>query len=1228
MQSAGDRTFWFEGFALDLDRGCLIGQDGEIELRPKSFEVLCCLIGQAGRLVRKDEIMKAVWPNVVVSDASLAQCVSEVRLALRDSEQQIIRTVARRGYLFAAPVSRAAPAGAASAKLAARAGDVAATDDPADASRDVSSEREPVVVRRRAERRQITVLACEWIGLAAMAARSDPEDLRVTRAACRRYCNEIVARHGGHVSCILDDGALIYFGYLAAGEHDAENAVRAGLTLLGSDRFVGAASNGSPPEGAAVSKSPPLALRIGISSGIVVIDDDDVAQGTRQPAAMGAAPFLARCLQAAAKAGSLLIDQNTRRLAGGWFEYGEIDPIVADGHSEAVEAWCVIGPSRVPGRFEALRAGEPTSVVGRDEEIELLMRRWRRATDGVGQVMLICGEPGIGKSRLAAALLERIAGTAHASQHYFCSPHHADSALYPILQQIERAAALTPGDNDTTRSEKLDVLLAQSLTAPEDRAALAALLSNARPQGPPTLDLPPQHRRRRTLDALTRRIEAQAQAQPLIVIFEDVQWIDPTSLEVLNRMVERTAALPVLLVINFRPEFAAPWIGEPHVSVLTLNRLARGDCQALVGQIAGARELPDDLIDEIVARSDGVPLFAEELTKAVIEANAPATTTAGCDREAEAAPAQQYAIEAAVVPLTLHASLMARLDRLGPAREVAQIGAAIGREFSGALVAAVVGRSEAELSEALDRLADSGLVRRDGGSLEATFVFKHALIHDAAYGTLLRDARHDLHARIANALERDFPYIKEAHPRHYDEAGLLPQAIAWWGKAGDLALRQPAFDEAVAHLRRAIEAADSVAPEPVPPISPSARLKLQVAYAQALMWASGHGNAAPETIAAFARARELLAGVEDGSERFFTFYGLWAGSMSRGEIASARDQAETYLGAAEDEPGAPQAAVARAVLGVTCWHQGDFVGARAQLEEAQTIYRAAPAGSDHLFRFGQDVEAHIVIWLALVLWPLGEPDRARRFAQDVIARAAAQSGPVPTTVYVHQHKLNLEMIRRDAARAADHAETVIRLCRQHGLTASRSYAGIHLLWTRWRLGEARDVDAMRNAIDERRIRQSLPWCLTLPAEMEADLGTDTGEIEVALASVDAALAEARQTGEHWYDAESHRTRGNILLARDPADGAAAEQAYRAAIAVAQQQQAHSFVLRAALALAKFYVASGRDAEAHGALAAPLTRLSESRELPEIEKAQTLLAGLAGNRAPARRNSRKPRPQIR
>jgi DNA-binding winged helix-turn-helix (wHTH) protein/tetratricopeptide (TPR) repeat protein len=1226
MQSAGDRTFWFEGFALDLDRGCLIGQDGEIELRPKSFEVLCCLIGQAGRLVRKDEIMKAVWPNVVVSDASLAQCVSEVRLALRDSEQQIIRTVARRGYLFAAPVSRSAPTGAASTGLTARAGDVAhvagdtradvaATDNPADAA----GKLEPVVVRRRAERRQITVLACEWIGLAAMAARSDPEDLRITRTALRRYCNETAARHGGHVACFFDDGALIYFGYPAAGEHDAENAVRAGLMLLGSDQFVGTASNGLPPEGAAVSQSPPLALRIGISSGIVVIDDDDVAQGTRQPAAMGAPPFLARRLQAAAKMGSLLIDQNTRRLAGGWFEYGEIEPIVADGHSEAVAAWCVLGPSRVPGRFEALRAGGPGGVVGRDEEIELLMRRWRRATAGDGQVMLVCGEPGIGKSRLAAALLERIAGTPHASQHYFCSPHHADSALYPILQQIERAAALTPSDDDTTRAKKLDVLLAQSLTPPEDRAVLAELLSKARPQRPQPLDLPPQHRRRRTLDALTRRIEAQARAKPVVVIFEDVQWIDPTSLEVLNRMVARTAALPVLLVITFRPDFAAPWIGEPHVSVLTLNRLARGDCQALVGQIAGASELASDLIDEIVARSDGVPLFAEELTKAVIEANAPETATT-------------------VMPLTLHASLMARLDRLGPAREVAQIGAAIGREFSGALVAAVAGCSEAELSEPLDRLADSGLVRRDGGTLEATYVFKHALVQDAAYGTLLREARRDLHARIANALESDFPYIKDAHPeilaRHYDEAGLLQPAIAWWGKAGDLALRQPAFDEAVAHLGRAIEAADGVAPEASPAISPSARLKLQVAYAQALMWAPGHGNAAAETIAAFARARELLAGVEDGSERFFTFYGLWAGSMSRGEIASARDQAEAYLRAAEAEPGAPQAAVARAVLGVTCWHQGDFVGARAQLEEAQTIYRAAPAGSDHLFRFGQDVEAHIVIWLALVLWPLGEPDRARRFAQDVIARAVAQSGPVPTTVYVHQHKLNLEMIRRDAACAADHAETVIRLCRQHGLTASRSYAGIHRLWTRWRLGEARDVDAMRNAIDElreRRIRQSLPWCLTLLAEMEADLdgdlGTDMSEIEIALASVDGALAEARQTGEHWYDAESHRIRGNILLARDPADGAAAEQAFRTAIATAQQQQAHSFVLRAALALAEFYVASGRDAEARGALAAPLTRVSVSSELPEIERARTLLASLTGNRAPVQRKPKKPRSQI-
>jgi DNA-binding winged helix-turn-helix (wHTH) protein/tetratricopeptide (TPR) repeat protein len=1204
MQSAGDSTFWFEGFALDLNRGCLFGRDGEIGLRPKSFEVLCCLVKHAGRLVPKDEIMKAVWPNVVVTDASLAQCVSEIRLALRDSQQQIIRTVARRGYLFAVPVSRSAADAAVSARLSIRAGDSADVQDDAradvgatDASANVPSEIEPVAVRRPAERRQITVLACEWIGLAAMAAQVDPEDLRITRGACRRHCIEIVQSHGGYVSSIFDDGALIYFGYPAAGEHDAEHAVRAGLMLLG-------------------SKSPPLALRIGIASGTVVIDDDVIAD-TREPAAVGAPPYLARCLQAVAKAGSLLVDQNTRRLVGGWFEYGEVDLIVADGYSEALEAWQVLGSSRVAGRFEALRADGPAAVVGRDEEIELLTRRWRRASDGDGQVMLVCGEPGIGKSRLAAALLERIAGTPHSSQHYFCSPHHADSALYPILQQLERAAALTPGDDDATRREKLDALLAQTSTSPEDRTALAELLSIALPEPSQTPDLPPQHRRKRTLEALTGRIEAQARAQPVIVIFEDVQWIDPTSLEVLSRMVERAPDLRVLLIVTFRPEFAAPWIGEPHVGMLTLSRLDRRHCHALVEQIAGAGVLPDDLIDKIVARSDGVPLFAEELTKAVIEANAQATAASP---QGEGDPPKRDATAAAVMPKTLHASLIARLDRLGPAREVAQIGAAIGREFSGALVAAVAGRGEAELSDALDRLADSGLVRRDGGPPEPTFVFKHALVQDAAYGTLLREARRDLHARIAIALERGFPYIKDAHPeilaRHYNEAGLLPQAITWWGKAGDLALRRPAYDEAVAHLRLAIESADSVAPNAAPAVSPSARLKLQVAYAQALMWARGHGNAAPETIAAFARAQELLSGLEDGSERFFTFYGLWAGSMSRGEIASARDQAEAYLSAAEREPGAPQAAVAHSVLGVTCWHQGDFVGARAQFEQARMIYRAAPAGSDHLFRFGQDVEAHIVIWQALVRWPLGELDSARRFAEDVLARASAESGPVTTTVYVHQHKLNLDMIRRDAARATSHAETVIRLCRQHGLTASRAYAGIHQLWARWQLGEPPEVDAMRSAIDElreRRIRQSLPWCLTLLAEMEAD----AGEIELALASVDAAIAEARQTGEHWYDAESHRTRGNILLARDPADGAAAEQAYRTAIAVAQRQKARSFVLRSVLALAELYAASGRDAEARSVLAPTLAGLAASPELPEIEKTQRLLADLAGNRPPVR-----------
>jgi tetratricopeptide (TPR) repeat protein len=885
------------------------------------------------------------------------------------------------------------------------------------------------------------------------------------------------------------------------------------------------------------------------------------------------------------------------------FEYDDLTPIVLDS-PEVAPAWRVLGPGRSKSRFEALRTRDLARLVGREEETELLARRWRRAKAGAGQVVLIGGEAGIGKSRLMAALLEEVGAEAFTVLRYGCSPHHVGSALYPIIQQLEWAARLAPDDGASARREKLEALLAETATPAEDAGVLAELLS-IEPHGSlPVPHLSPRERRGRTLDALMRQLEALAARGPVIASFEDVHWIDPTSLDLLSRTVERVVNMRVLLVVSFRLEFAPPWLGEPHVSVLTLNRLTASAARELLKQTAGSEELSDGLVAEIIARGDGVPLFLEELANAVVEAAHMGTGPAQVVEAAAAPPA---------VPATLQASLMARLDRLGTAKEVARIASAIGREFTYELLAAVSDHDEPELTEALKALKASGLVKAEGSASHARFAFKHALVQDAAYGTLLREARRGLHARIAGTLEACFPQTVDTDPEilahHCFQAGQLEAAVAWWAKAGERASRRSAFEEATAHLRRAIEIADALAQEAGTATSTQARFRLQTAYGQALLFTRGF--IAPETTAAFARARELAAGVEDASERFTAYYGLWVGSMIRGELTPARELAGTIVSDADGRPGSAELAAAQRALGTSLFFAGDFSGARVQLEQAVASGRAsAELDPDAAFRFGLDPSTAAMVYLAFAHWHLGDIERARSLAEQATARAL-EIKHVPTLVYVLDHVSSLETMRRDAGRAQPPAATAISLCREHGLTHYLGYVTIFDLWARSKLGELDGGPVqIRGVVDQLRdrgMKVALPQALALLADTELD----AGDIEAGLASIDAALAEAQQTSERWNDAECHRIRGQLLLRRIPADVDQAAHAFRTALAIAQRQQARSYALRAALSLAELYQAAARNADACAVLSPALQGFRPTPELPEIEQAQSLLATLTG-----------------
>ena len=629
----------------------------------------------------------------------------------------------------------------------------------------------------RAERRQVTVMFSDLVGSTALSARMDPEDLREVISAYQKCVAEIIQRFGGFVAKFMGDGVLVYFGYPQAHEDDAERAVRAGLEIVTAVRGL--------------KTHAALQTRVGIATGLVVVGDLIGSGESQERAIVGETPNLAARLQGMAEPNSVVIAENTRKLLGNLFEFEDLGAQDLKGISGLCERGrhCVRLRWRAASRLSTGRG--LTELVGREEEVELILRRWSKARCGEGQVVLLTGEPGIGKSRLTAALMERLANEPHTRSRYFCSPQHTDSALYPIISQMERAAAFTHDNNTQAKLDKLDALLAKSLTPPQDAALLADMLSLPNDGRYPTLELDPQQRRQKTLEALTAQLEALAQAKPVLMIFEDVHWIDPTSLEAVGRTVDRLRTLGVLLIVTYRPEFEPPWIGRPYVTALTLNRLGEREITAMIDRVTGNKALPESIRQDIIERTDGVPLFVEEMTKAVLEDE----SEGEAQRTTAAVPSP-----ASAVPASLHASLMARLDRLGPAKEVAQIGSAIGREFSHTVLASVVSKPEIELESALDHLIAAGLLFRQGVPPHASYLFKHALVQDAAYGTLLREPRRALHGRIADILESQFSDIAESQPellaRHYTEAGQIEKAAGFWGKAGQRSFARSALVEA------------------------------------------------------------------------------------------------------------------------------------------------------------------------------------------------------------------------------------------------------------------------------------------------------------------------------------------------------------------------------------------------------------------------------------------------
>ena len=1038
-----------------------------------------------------------------------------------------------------------------------------------------------------AERRQVTVMFSDLVGSTALSARMDPEDLREVISAYQKCVTEAVHLFGGFVAKYMGDGVLIYFGYPQAHEDDAERAVRAGLALIAAV--------------ATLTTRASLQTRVGIATGLVVVGDLIGSGEAQERGIVGETPNLAARLQGIAEPNMVVISESTRRLLGSLFDLDDLGAKDLKGISGPVRAWAALRASSAESRFEALHATDLTALVGREEETELLLRRWSRAKTGEGQVILLSGEAGIGKSRLTAALLAHISEEPHERLRCFCSPLHIDSAFYPIIKQLERAARLAPDDTPQARLDKLDGLLARSAAAPEDSALVAELLSLKNDGRYPTVPFEPQQWRQRTLEALLTQIVALARSKPVLMIFEDAHWTDPTSLELVGRIVDRIRTLRVLLLVTFRPEFEPPWIGRAHVTALTINRLTQRDIEAMIDGVAGNKLLPGRIRQDIIERTDGIPLFVEEMTKAVLEAESEGEV----QRTVAAVPPS-----AVPVPTSLHAPLMARLDRLGPAKEVAQVGAAMGREFSHSLLSAVAHKPGEELGSALDRLIAAGLLFRQGMPPHATYLFKHALVQDAAYGTLLREPRRALHARIAEALENQFVEIAESQPelvaRHCTEAGLIDKAAGLWGKAGQRSLERSALAEAVKQLTRAL---GQIAALPGTPALRREQIKLQVALINPLLHVIGY--AAPETKAAVERARVLIEQAEAHGESpedplllFTVLYGFWVANIVAFNGDAMRELAAQFLALAEQQGTTAPLMIGHRLMGWSLLHIGEIAKGRVHLDRAIALH--SPAEHRPLAtRFGHDSGTAILCCRSLALWFLGYPEAALKDTVDAL-KNARELGQAATLMYALVLISFTHFQCGNYATANAQLDELVALADEKGALFWKAWGTMQRGCALASTGKFSDaVHAINSGITAWRSTGSnfwLPLYLSYLARTYAELG----QCDDSRHCIAEAIAAVETTKEKWCEAEVHRVAGEIALLRPEPDAAKAEAYFERALSVVREQQAKSWELRAAMSMARLWRDQGKRRQAHDHLAPIYGWFTEGFDTLDLKEAKALL----------------------
>jgi class 3 adenylate cyclase/predicted ATPase len=1103
-----------------------------------------------------------------------------------------------------------------------------------------------------AERRQLTVMFCDLVGSTALSEQLDPEELREVVRAYQETGTDVIRRYDGHIAQHLGDGLLVYFGYPAAHEDDAARAVRTGLEIitalheqvpspLGEQASSQhAARMAAPPEGQgeggknsavhtphpnsfdqAQDRLPPqggkeksLQVRIGIHTGLVVIGEIGGSE-KREILALGETPNIAARIQGLAEPDTMVMSAATYRLVEGLFDCDALGPQTLKGISAPLAVYRVVEESDIQSRFDATVRAGLTPLVGREEELGLLHVRWERAKAGHGQVILLSGEPGIGKSRLVQALKEQVLTEGATRIEFRCSPYHQNSAFHPIVEHLQRLLQLAPHETPQAKLAKLQQALAAYRFPQADTfPLLAALLSLPQPEDVPALTLSPQKQKQKTQDALVAWIVEEAEKAAVYCAWEDLHWADPSTLDVLTLFLDQVPTTRLLALLTFRPGFTPSWSPRSYLTQLTLSRLERPYVEAMVEQVMSGKALPSEVLQQIVAKTDGVPLFVEELTKTVLES--------GLLREEDGRYVGAHGgapIPPLAIPSTLQDSLMARLDRLAPVREIAQVGATLGREFSYELLHTVFPSDEETLQQGLRQLVEAELIYQRGLPPQATYLFKHALIQDTAYQSLLKSKRQQLHQQVAQVLADRFPETVETQPEllahHYTEASLLVQAIPYWQSAGQKASRRSAHREAISHLTKGLELLKTL---PDTHERGQHELTLQITLGASLL--ATKGFAAPEAGAAYTRARELCQQGGNPSQPFFVLMGLRIFYLVRGEVQVAREIGEQFLRLAQPTAEPAFLLEAHYALGVPLTLLGEFASARGHLEQSATLYDPRQHHS-HAFLYGLDPGVTSLTYAPLSLWALGYPDQALEMSRRGLALARELSHP-HSLAFALIFAALLHHLRREEQTVQELAEAALALSREQGFALWLAVGTILQGGAVAERGQrAEGIVLLRQGLAAWRATGAEGYRTGYLLSLAEACGK-AGQAEEGLMVIAEAFAMVEKTGERWREAELYRLRGELALAQSrvqslgssvtnpqsltPKPLIEAEACFLKAVEIARKQQAKSLELRATVSLARLWQQQGKQHQACDTLAAIYNWFTEGFDTKDLQEAKMLL----------------------